>query len=253
MNWLQQMNASLAYIEQNLEKTVDIAAAARLCCCSALQFQRMFSLVASVPLSEYIRNRRLAKAAFALQNNRQKVIDVALLYGYESPTAFNRAFQKFHGATPSAARNSSIPLKAYPPISFQITIKGAIAMNYRIHQQESFRAIGLKLETTVENEQNLTDIPNFWEIARQNGNFARLEALLENHGASRSAPQGILGLCAMNGQGSKFHYYIAAAVPGPAPGGFTEITVPATTYAVFECTGPLPGSIQTLTGRIYGE
>ncbi|MFV0414515.1 MAG: GyrI-like domain-containing protein, partial [Oscillospiraceae bacterium] len=72
-------------------------------------------------------------------------------------------------------------------------------------------------------------------------------------GASRSAPQGILGLCAMNGPGSKFHYYIAAAVPSPAPEGFAEITVPATTYAVFECTGPLPGSIQTLTGRIYGE
>ncbi|KIE45868.1 helix-turn-helix domain protein [Clostridium argentinense CDC 2741] len=95
MEWLEKLNEALGYIEANLEGEIEYEKAAKIACCTAYHFQRMFSYIAGTPLSEYIRNRRLTKAAFDLQSG-DKVIDVALRYGYESPTAFNRAFQKIH-------------------------------------------------------------------------------------------------------------------------------------------------------------
>ncbi len=87
-----------------------------------------------ISLSEYIRRRRLTKAAFDIQTNNDKIIDIALKYGYDSSDAFTRAFKKLHGITPNAARETSVNLKAYPRISFQITIQGDIEMEYRIEK-----------------------------------------------------------------------------------------------------------------------
>ena len=154
MDWLQRMNASLEYIEKNLDANIDFHQIAKISCCSPFHFQKVFSLMSGVPLSEYTRSRRLSQAAFDLQNSDMKVIDIALKYGYESPTAFNRAFQKMHRVAPNAARSADVHLKAYPPISFQITIKGAVLMDYRIKQQKAFRVVGTKLQTTTVNEEN---------------------------------------------------------------------------------------------------
>ena len=98
MEWLDRMNDALGYLEANLAGTADMEHAARLACCSVYHFGRMFSYIAGVPLSEYLRRRRMTLAAFDLQNGG-RVLDVALRYGYESPTAFNRAFQSVHGVS----------------------------------------------------------------------------------------------------------------------------------------------------------
>ncbi len=103
MDWLKKWNEALDESEQNLEGTVDAEKLGRLAGCSAYHFQRMFSYLAGVPLSEYVRRRRMTRAAADLQNG-EKVLDVALRYGYESPTAFNRAFQAVHGIPPSQAK-----------------------------------------------------------------------------------------------------------------------------------------------------
>ena len=136
MEWLDRMNDALGYLEANLAGTADMEHAARLACCSVYHFGRMFSYIAGVPLSEYLRRRRMTLAAFDLQNGG-RVLDVALRYGYESPTAFNRAFQSVHGVSPSAAQRDGAPLKAYPRISFKITVKGEAEMDYRIIKQEA--------------------------------------------------------------------------------------------------------------------
>ena len=116
MEWLDRLNDALNYIEDNLKSEIEYEMAAKIACCSTYHFQRMFSYIAGVPLSEYIRNRRLTMAALDLQNG-DKVIDVALRYGYESPTSFNRAFQKVHGVSPSAAQKEGTALKAFPPLA----------------------------------------------------------------------------------------------------------------------------------------
>ena len=137
MEWLDRMNDALGYLEANLAGTADMEHAARLACCSVYHFGRMFSYIAGVPLSEYLRRRRMTLAAFDLQNGG-RVLDVALRYGYESPTAFNRAFQSVHGVSPSAAQRDGAPLKAYPRISFKITVKGEAEMDYRIKPSVSW-------------------------------------------------------------------------------------------------------------------
>lgn len=106
----------------------------------------MFSFLAGISLSEYIRRRRLTLAAFELKDNNVKIIDIAIKYGYNSPDSFARAFQKLHGITPSDARNNGHSLKAYPRMTFQLSIKGGNEMNYRIEEKEAFRIVGIKKE-----------------------------------------------------------------------------------------------------------
>lgn len=96
MEWLKNLSNAIEYIEDNLDKEISYEEAARIACCSTYYFQRLFSYVAGVSLSEYIRKRRMSQAAFELQRTDKKVLDVALKYGYASPTSFNRAFQSVH-------------------------------------------------------------------------------------------------------------------------------------------------------------
>ncbi len=245
MEWLQRLNEAMAYLEENIEE-VDLARAAQIACCSPFHFQRMFSYLAEVPLSEYVRRRKMTKAAFDLQSGTEKIIDIALKYGYDSPTAFNRAFQSVHGIAPSGARLQGTALKAYPPISFKITIKGENEMNYRIEKKDAFRIVGVKENYKLNVEENFAQIPLFWQNTVQSGMFANICALMGKE------PAGVLGVCgSMNDK--DFDYYIAVASDDDVPEGMEEYTVPACTWAIFTCIGPMPSAIQTLQKRIVGE
>jgi len=92
MDSLKEMNEALNYIEENLDGEVDFKKVARLALCSEYHFQRMFSFLAGVSLSEYIRRRRLTLAAFELNNSNIRIIDLAVKYGYKSADSFTRAF-----------------------------------------------------------------------------------------------------------------------------------------------------------------
>lgn len=129
MDWLDRMNSAMDYIEGHLDREVDSAEAAKRACCSVTHFQRMFSSVTGIHLSEYIRRKRLTLAAFELQEGCAKVIDVAMKYGYDSPDAFSRAFKLLHGIMPSAARSKGTGLKAFPRLSFHISIRGDVENN----------------------------------------------------------------------------------------------------------------------------
>lgn len=103
LDWVKQLNIAIRYIEDHLTGTIEYDELAKMLCCSTYQFQRMFAFMNNVPLSEYIRRRKLSLAVADIQKG-ERVIDVALKYGYSSPTAFSRAFQCLHGITPSEAR-----------------------------------------------------------------------------------------------------------------------------------------------------
>ena len=132
MNLLRNMNGALQYIEENLTNNVDFREVARRAFCSEYHFKRMFSFLAGITLSEYIRRRRLTLAAFELKNSNMKVIDIAIKYQYNSPDSFTRAFQNLHGITPSEAKRNGHSLKAYPRMTFALQIKGGNEVNYRI-------------------------------------------------------------------------------------------------------------------------
>lgn len=250
MDWLSQLNSALAYIEEHLDGEIEPDQVAALACCSSFHFQRMFSYMARVPLAEYIRRRRMTKAAFDLQNTSDKVIDIALRYGYDSPTAFNRAFQSVHGVAPSAARQEGARLKAYQPISFKITIRGEAEMNYRIETKEAFRIVGVKLQCpwTPEKQEGFTEVPKFWMEHGQKGTIPELCKLMNQE------PMGVLGVSVGDWQTTgSFDYYIAVSSSGPVPEGMFAYEVPAGTWAIFECRGPMPKAIQSMQERIMTE
>lgn len=114
MEWIERMNEAVRYIEEHLTEEMNYEELGKIACCSAYHFQRMFGYMANVPLSEYIRRRKMSLAAVDLQSSKEKIIDVALKYGYSSPTAFNRAFQAVHGIAPSMVRNEGNSVKSFP-------------------------------------------------------------------------------------------------------------------------------------------
>ena len=246
MDWLGSLNEAIDYIEKHLDDEIDLGRAAQIARCSTFHFQRMFSYIADLPLSEYIRRRRMTLAAFDLQNSEEKVVDIALKYGYDSPTAFNRAFQGIHGMAPTAARKIGTQLKAYSPISFKITIKGEAEMNYRIEKKGALRVVGLKKHYVAGIEESFEKVPLFWQDAHQSGAFSRLCQLMNKE------PFGVLGICT-SAPTQEFDYYIAVSSDKEVPQDMEEFLIPECTWAIFECIGPMPDAIQTLQKRIITE
>ena len=123
MEWLDKMNDAIHYIEAHIEEKIDFSDAARRACCSLSRFQRMFAFATDITVAEYVRCRRMSLSAYELVKSDIKVVDLALKYGYESPEAFTRAFQAFHGMPPTSVRKLGV-YTSYPRISFQINFNG---------------------------------------------------------------------------------------------------------------------------------
>ena len=219
MDWIDRMNEAIRYIEENLTDRIEYEKLGQIACCSAYHFQRMFAYIAGVPLSEYIRRRRMSLAAVDLQGGDAKIIDVAAKYGYSSPTAFNRAFQSVHGVSPSSVRAEGAALKSFPPLTIKIVVKGAEEMNYRIETRDAFRVVGRSRPMSREIEQNFVEVPMMWQEAVEDGTLERIIPLMDGQ------PRGILGVCACGG-GEEWRYYKAAATSAGTGDGREEYGVP---------------------------
>lgn len=246
MDWLEKMNGALNYVEDNLTGEIHLEEAAKRACCSSFNFQRMFSFMADVSLADYIRRRRLSLAAMELLTTEEKVIDVAMKYGYESPVSFARAFCAIHGVNPSEVRTPGVKIKAYPRISFEITIKGVEAMNYCVKELEEFRLVGFKERMSVENGENFKRIPEFWSEVGRQGKFEEMMKFNDREDLS------CMGVCA-NMEEKVFDYYIATGSGKEVPEDMEEIIIPAGTYAIFECIGRMPEGQQNVWKRIFTE
>ena len=123
MSFLKDLQASINYIEENLEGKFDVAEAAAIAYVSKYHYQRMFQLLLGSSVGEYVRKRKMTLAAIDLKNPNEKVIDIALKYGYQSPESFSKAFKRIHGLNPSEVSKKGVSLLAYPKITFQIQIK----------------------------------------------------------------------------------------------------------------------------------
>lgn len=244
---LVRMKEALDVMERRLEERLDIEEAARAAAMSPFHFQRMFLMLTGVTIAEYVRRRKLTLAAQELAATAGKVLDVALKYGYDSPESFAKAFRRLHGIAPSEARLPGASLKAYPRISFHVSLKGDKEMDYRIEEKPAFPVVGRARRMTCEDGSNLRDIPAFWGESGQDGTLAALGA------ASRNGT--LLGICLdmQPGQGD-FTYMIGCeSKAAAAPVGLDTRTIAAHTWAIFAAVGPLPGSIQQTIGRIYQE
>ena len=241
MDWLKNWNEAMGYLEERLDGEIRLQELGQLAGCSAYHFQRMFSYLAGIPLGEYIRRRRMTRAAADLQNGK-KVLDTALRYGYDSPTAFNRAFKAVHGVPPSQAKQAGVKLKAFPRICFKFVLKGADEMEYQIVKREAFRIVGFRTRIPSDLDESFQAVPAFW--AEIGPRLAELFPLMNGE------PKGILGVCTCQ---EPNYYYIAVASSAPVPEGMNECVVPAASWAVFTGSGPLPEAMQSLQQRIITE
>lgn len=211
----------------------------------------MFSFLAGISLSEYIRRRRLTLAAFELKDSHAKVIDIAIKYGYNSPDSFTRAFQNLHGVNPSKARLNGHSLKAYPKMTFQLSIKGGSEMNYRIEEKEAFRIVGITKRVPIIFKGIHPEIAAMWESLDE-------EAISELKAISNVAPLGLISASTNFSEGraeekGELDHYIGAATTKQCPNHLSQLEVPASTWAVFEAIGSFPDTLQEVWGRIYSE
>lgn len=245
MEWIERLNSAVNYIEENIIENINLEEVSKIACCSTYHFQRMFAYIADIPLSEYIRRRRMSLAAVDLQSGNEKVIDISLKYGYDSPTAFNRAFKSVHGISPSEAKKEGTILKAFPPISFKITIKGDSELNYRIEKKEAFRIIGISEPLETELEKNFEIIPKMWATAAMNGTIPKLATMMD------TPLIGMLGISSCN-EANNWRYYIGVASTQSIDSALEEFIIPAGTWAIFYGEGHAQ-SIQALEQRIVTE
>ncbi len=171
MDILTQLNRAMAYIEAHIDDDITLTDVSSVTAYSPYHFGRLFYYIADMSLSEYIRKRKLSLAAMKLQNGGDKVIDLAIQYGYDSADSFTRAFVKQHGVTPSNARQPGVGLTIFPPLTFQIKIEGVQAMNWRIEEREEFEVFGI--ERIFKNDEN-NKVPGFWDECFGNGEYERL-------------------------------------------------------------------------------
>lgn len=251
MDWLKNLNQAMEYIEENLAEELDLKEAARRAYCSEYHFSRMFSYLAGITLSEYIRRRRLTLAAFELQTNDVRIIDVAMKYGYNSADAFSRAFQALHGMSPSTAKSNGPSIKAYPRMTFQLTVQGGNAMHYRIVEKGPFRIVGIMRRVPIQFNGVNSEIESMWRSLTPE-DIVQLKAL------SDTEPQGLIQASVnfseerMEEKGSLDHY-VGVATSKECPEHLTNLEVSEATWAVFEAVGPFPDTLQNVWGRIYSE
>ena len=243
MEWIERLNEAMDYIEKNICGEINSEELGRICCCSSYHFQRMFGFITGIPLSEYIRRRKMTLAAADIQSG-MKVIDAALKYGYASPTAFNRAFRSVHKTAPSKIKDGAV-IKSFSPLVFKITVKGVQEMNYRIEKKKSFKIIGKSFSLEKEIEKNFEKVPEKWNAAINDGTVEKLLTL------ANGEPKGILGVC-IGGYNDSWKYYIAAS-SSKKEDGFEEYTVPELEWAVFSGKGSCPKAVQELESRINSE
>ena len=248
MDWIRGIQSALDYIESHLADELDYAEIARAAACSGVYFQRIFGVLCGIPLGEYIRYRRLTLAGSELSATGARVIDIALKYGYESPESFARAFPKFHGITPSEAKRDGSRLRSFSPLSVQIILKGGSYMDYKIVEKPAFRVLE-KVEThRIVDSEGVNTIPDFWQRCHTDGTVARLLELTHDRSF-------IYGVC----HGDKptdnktFDYGIAALYDGPAVEGFRVTEIPARTWMVFDCRGPMPEAMAGIWHKLYSE
>ena len=165
MNWAESISNAIEYIEKNITEDLTIEDIARPAYVSPFYFQQGFAMLCGFTVGEYIRDRRLSLAANDLLTTNERIIDIAVKYGYDSPDSFTKAFVRFNGSTPTQVRKGG-QISYFAPFKLNLTMKGGYIMEYRLEEKESFRVIGLKKQ--IKYETAGLEIPKIWTTFLKN-------------------------------------------------------------------------------------
>ncbi|PWR04828.1 AraC family transcriptional regulator [Micromonospora acroterricola] len=247
---LERLNEAMAHIERHLDQRVEVAELARIAVTSEYHFRRLFSALAGIPLSEYVRRRRLTVAGADVLAGERTLLDIAVRYGYGSAEAFARAFHAVHGVTPGEARRTGAALRAQPRMSFRLTVEGSGSMEYRIVSKDAFTLVGRKARVPLVHEGMNPGIVAFIKgIDRET--VGRIEAL------SDQEPAGIVNvsdnLADSRAEGTELDYWHGVVTGAPPPEDLDALPVAAGTWAVFTTSGAFPQAVQFLWRDVFTQ
>lgn len=251
MEIIKYLNNAIEYIEDNLDSTIEIDEIAKAAFTSRYHFQRMFHAITGFTLAEYIRNRRLTLAGEELSSKDAKITEIAIKYGYESPDAFAKAFQRLQGVTPSKIKKGNVRLKAFPKLSFQISVKGGCEMDYRIVEKDEFKVFGVDFLTTIVDNALYKEIPEFCDKIWDDETHRKINEFL-----GYSKMHMLQGIHYDFKEDGSRRYMMGWEVPETGvPKEYKILNIAAYTWIVFEGKGIMPQNlvIQDVWKRIYFE
>lgn len=240
MGWIEGIGEAINYIEENITEEIEIKNIAEKTFMSTFYFQKGFAMLCGFTVGEYIRQRRLTLAGSDLVSTDEKIIDIALKYGYTSPDSFTKAFTRFHGVTPTAARKDGAMIRSFAPLKIKFLLEGGYIMDYKIVKKDSFTVMGVS--KSFKYDSATAEIPQFWTEHYKTGNGKFV--------------CGMYGLSIDESMGSDEFEYLIADNYDPSreiPNGFITKVIPKQTWAVFACKGPMPKSLQDVNRRIFSE
>lgn len=240
MGWMEAISAAIQYVEDHITDELTVDMIADHVNISSFYFQKGFALLCGFSISEYIRNRRLALAGNDLATGDERIIDIAMKYGYDSPDSFTKAFSRFHGVTPTAARKDKVLLKSFAPLKVKLSLEGGYLMDYRIEKKESFTVIANARTFPYEGAKEV--VPGFWQEHFQTG---KGKVVCGEYGINIDEKMG----------NDTFEYLIADPYTDgrDVPEGFITRTIPELTWAVFPCVGAMPDALQDVNTKIFTE
>lgn len=247
---LERLNQAMEYIECHLDQRIEGSDLARIVVTSEYHFRRLFSALAGIPLSEYIRRRRLTVAGAEVLAGERTLLEVAVRYGYTSGEAFARAFRAMHGVGPGEARRVGASLQSQPRMSFRLIVEGSSSMRYRVVEKEEFRVVGRKARVPLVHEGVNPAIAAFIRGLGQ-------ETLQRIQNLSDQEPEGIVSvsdnLDDSRAEGTELDYYHGVVTRAAVPEDMDALTIPAGTWAVFENSGPFPQALQFLWRDVFTQ
>lgn len=221
MDWTERMNRIMDYVEHHLCGNISENEIARIAVCPYSLFAAAFSQITGIPFAEYVRRRRLTCAAYDLQNTEDKIIDIAVKYGYQSADAFRVAFKNLHHATPTMVRKDQVKLTFYCRLHFEIVMKGVEKMEYTIMEREAFKVLGIRRITPYGG--------GTWAVVKGDGSNGRIQEL--------SGRFFDLGLCFGFGEDGSNDYMCAVEWEGDEAEGFESFSFPPAVWLIFEAKG----------------
>ncbi|WP_228923131.1 AraC family transcriptional regulator [Streptomyces sp. DH7] len=248
---LERLNDAMEHVEAHLGERIEVAELARIAMTSEYHFRRMFSALAGLPLSEYIRRRRMTVAgAEVLGAPDRTLLDVAVRYGYDTGEGFARAFRAVHGIGPGEARRGGAVLRSQQRLTFRLVVEGSTAMQYKLVEKDAFRVVGRKARVPLIHEGPNPAIAEFIRgIGREE--LDRIAAL------SDQDPAGIVGvsdqLDPSRAEGTELDYYHGVVSGAEPPEDLDALDVPAGTWAVFENEGAFPQALQYLWRDVFTQ
>jgi AraC family transcriptional regulator len=241
---ISALNRLVDLVEEHLGEEFDVDGLAKSLGTTGYHLRRMVSSLAGMPLSEYVRRRRMTVAAADVVRGGNDLLGIAVRHGYGSTEAFGRAFRAVHGANPGDVRRDGGPLRTQPQLRFRLTVEGSTPMDTRIVERPAFRLVGHATRVPLIHhgvnphiQEHITALPPEAHV--------RLKAL------GNAEPQGLLQVSddvdPDGAEGSELTYLHGVAVSRDtaAPDDLDAIEVPGGRWAVFRTTGPHPEALQT--------